>query len=46
MIRNILSLVGLFIATSLIVVGKDIRRPIITIAGVLLAIATVLYWLQ
>lgn len=25
MIRNILSLVGLFIATSLIVVGKDIR---------------------
>lgn len=46
MIRNILSLVGLFIATSLIVVGKDIRRPIITIAGVLLAIATVLYWFQ
>lgn len=40
MVQTIVSLVGLF------VVGKDIRRPILTIAGVLVAVAAVLYWLH
>ncbi|WP_167711222.1 hypothetical protein [Weissella cibaria] len=46
MVQIIVSLVGLFVAASLIVVGKDIRRPILTIAGVLVAVAAVLYWLH
>ena len=46
MVQTIVSLVGLLVAASLIVVGKDIRRPILTIAGVLVAVAAVLYWLH
>ena len=46
MVQTIVSLVGLFVAASLIVVGNDILRPLLSIAGVLVAVAAVLYWLH
>ena len=46
MVHTIVSLLGLLVSIALLVVGKDIRRPILMVAGLLVLIGTILFWLH
>ncbi|MDR3242027.1 MAG: hypothetical protein LBT37_07630 [Lactobacillaceae bacterium] len=45
MFKDVLALIGIFVSVSLIVVGKDIKRPWVWLLGLLVLLATVAGWI-